>query len=66
MKLAGLPNDFLEKYTARVRAVTPSQIQAAAQKYISPDTAAIVVVGDAEKIAKPLEKFGKFTVTQAK
>lgn len=64
-KLMGLPNSYLERYVERVRAVTPEQIQAAAKKYMAPDQAAIVVVGDAAKIGKSLEKFGKVTVTKA-
>ena len=32
-----------------MRSVEPDQIQAAAKKYIAPDQAAIVVVGDASK-----------------
>ena len=48
-----------------MRAVTPAQIQKVAGRYINPETAAVVVVGDAEKIAKPLEQFGKFDVTKA-
>jgi zinc protease len=64
MRNMGLPNAYLEKFTSRVRAVEPDQIQAAAKKYMSPDKAAIVVVGDASKIAKALEKFGTVTVTK--
>ena len=64
-KLMGLPNEFLERYTERVRSVTPEQIQAAAKKYMAPEKQAIVVVGDASKIGKSLEKFGAVTVTKA-
>lgn len=66
LKLLGLPNSYLEQYTARVRAVTPERIQEVARKYMAPDKAAVVVVGDASKIAKPLAKFGEFNVTKAK
>ena len=66
VKLMGLPIDYLEKYTSRVRAVEAVQIQAAAAKYISPEQAAIVVVGDGAKIAKQLAKFGKVAVEEAK
>ncbi len=65
MKILGLPNSYLEHYTSSVRSVEPDQIQAVARKYIAPGDAAIVVVGDASKISKPLEKFGKVTVTKA-
>jgi zinc protease len=64
LKLMGLPNSFLEQYTARVRAVTPEQVRAVSARYLNPDNAAVVVVGDASKIGAPLDKFGKFTVTK--
>ena len=38
------------------------QVQAAARKYIAADKSVIVVVGDASKVAKALEKFGAVTV----
>ena len=65
LKLMGLPNSYLEQYTARVRAVTAQQVRAAANRYINPENANIVVVGDAAKIAQPLEKYGRFTLTKA-
>ena len=65
LKLMGLPNSFLEQYTQRVRAVTAEQVRVAANRYLNPENAAVVVVGDASKIGKPLEKFGKFNVTKA-
>ena len=66
MKSMGLPNDYLEKFTTRVRSVEPDQIQTAARKYLAADKSAIVVVGDASKIEKPLEKFGAMQVEKAK
>lgn len=65
MKALGLPNDYLETYVTRVRSVEPDQILAAAKKYVAPDQAAIVVVGDASKIGDVLKKFGPVTVTKA-
>jgi zinc protease len=65
MKLLGLPDNYLETYTARVRSVEPSQIQSVAAKYLAPDNASIVVVGDASQIGKTLEKLGKVTLQKA-
>ena len=65
MKVLGLPNDYLETYTTRVRSVEPDQVLAVAKKYIAPGDAAIVVVGDASKIGDALKKFGEVTVTKA-
>lgn len=66
VKTMGLPDDYLEMFTTRVRSVEPGQIQAVAQKYFDPAKAAIVVVGDAARIEKSLEKFGPVQVETAK
>ena len=65
VKTMGLPNQYLESYTTRVRSVEPDQIQQAAQKYIAPENAAIVVVGDASKIADAVKKLGEVEITKA-
>jgi len=62
----GLPESYLEMYVTRIRSVEPDQIQSVAKKYFAPGDATIVVVGDAEKLAKPLEKFGSVIVEKAK
>jgi predicted Zn-dependent peptidase len=61
-----LPESYLEMYVTRVRSVEPDQILRAARKYVTPEDATIVVVGDAQKLAKPLEKFGSVTIEKAK
>ncbi|MBZ5583423.1 MAG: insulinase family protein [Acidobacteriia bacterium] len=65
MKILGLPNSFLETYTARVRAVEPAQMLGVAKKYVASGDAAIVVVGDASKIGETLKKFGEVTIAKA-
>ena len=65
VKLMGLPNDYLESYTTRIRSVEPPEIRTVAGKYMSRGTAGIVVVGDAAQIGKALEKFGKPSVVKA-
>jgi zinc protease len=65
MKLLGLPDNYLETYTAKVRAVEPAAIQSAAAKYLAPQEAGIVVVGDAAQIGKTLEKLGEVTARKA-
>lgn len=52
MAIYGLPDTFFDQYVTKTQAVTASQAQAAAQKYIQPDKFAIVVVGDLSKIEK--------------
>lgn len=65
VKLMELPPDYLEQYTARVQAVTAEQVRGAARKYISPEDASLVIVGDASAIIKAVEKFGKPVVVKA-
>ena len=65
IRTLGLPNDYLETYTTRVRSVEPDQIEAAAKKYMAPDQAAIVIVGDASKIGDAVKKLGDVTITKA-
>ncbi|HEY6329873.1 MAG TPA: pitrilysin family protein, partial [Blastocatellia bacterium] len=54
----GLGADFIRTFRDRVSAVTAEQIQQAAQTYILPDRATIVVVGDAATLEKSLEALG--------
>jgi zinc protease len=65
MNTLGLPKDYLETYTTRVRSVEPDQVLTVAKKYMAPGQAAIVVVGDATKIGEALKKFGDVTITKA-
>jgi zinc protease len=62
VKSMGLPNDYMEKYISRIRAVTTAQMQEVSKKYIDPENSAIVVVGDASKIGAALGKFGEVKV----
>ncbi len=61
----GLPKDYLDMFTTHVRSVEPDQIRATG-KYWDPSDATLVVVGDAQKIQKSLEKFGSVQVTKPK
>jgi zinc protease len=47
-----LPADYYATYTDRTRAVTPADVQRAAERYIQPDKFAIVIVGD-RKVIEP-------------
>ncbi len=53
-----LPKDYYADYLKNVAAVTPGEIQNAADKYINPDHANIVVVGNADQIKEGLNQFG--------
>ncbi|MDV7396942.1 hypothetical protein RZS08_36425, partial [Arthrospira platensis SPKY1] len=53
-----LPEDYYTTYLQKLSAVSKEDIRQAAQTYIHPDKANIVVVGNAREIAKGLEQFG--------
>jgi zinc protease len=61
----GLPPDYLEMFTTRVRSVEPDQIRQTGS-YWNPEDATLVVVGDAQKVQKSLEKYGTVQVTKPK
>ena len=62
IELYGLPADFYKTYATRMSAVTPDSAQKLAQKYLSTENTAIVVVGKAETVKPELEKIGKVVV----
>jgi len=66
LEMTGKPMDYYKTYRDKIKAVTKAKVQAAARKYIQPDKAAILIVGDWEpcnaggdKWAGPLDKLGK-------
>ena len=60
----GLPEDSLDTYRTRVRAITPEQIAAVAREHLHPDRLAIVLVGPAQAIAPQLEGLGPYQVVR--
>lgn len=60
----GLGADFLETFRDRVDAVTIDEVQRAAQNYILPEQATIVVVGDASNLKKSLGALGRVQVIE--
>jgi len=50
LELWGLPLDFYETYRERLTALTPSDIQAAARRHVTPDRALVVIAGDLSRI----------------
>ncbi len=53
----GMDRSFLSTYTQKVMAVTPQQIQGAAESYLVPSKMTVVVVGDKAKIADQLTPY---------
>lgn len=59
IKMFDLPNDYLRTYRDQVNAVTVEQIQGVAQKYITPDKAAVVIVGDAAEVTPQIKPYSE-------
>ena len=53
-----LPDDYLQTFREKINSVTSEEVQAAAQKYMMPDAAAVIVVGDADKLRDSLKAIG--------
>ncbi|HHT9110392.1 MAG TPA: M16 family metallopeptidase [Candidatus Brocadiaceae bacterium] len=61
-----LPLNYLETYLDSVQAVTQEDILRVAKKYLRPEDAKILVIGDKEKFDKPLDNFGKVNSIELK
>jgi zinc protease len=60
-----LPDDYLETYRAKVRAVTPTDLLETARKYFDSANMQIVVVGDREQIESQAALFGELEIFDA-
>jgi zinc protease len=60
-----LPEDYLETYRQKVRALTPEDLLATARKYIDSANMQIVVVGDRTQIESQAALFGEVEVFDA-
>ena len=58
----GLPRDSLDTYRARVRALTEAEVAKAAQDYLHPERAAIVLVGPSAELVPQVEDLGPVEV----
>jgi zinc protease len=63
--LNDLPDDYLETYREKVRALQPADLRATAQKYFDSANMQIVVVGDRSKIEQQAALFGELEVFDA-
>lgn len=54
-----LPKDYYKNYLKNLRAVTVKDIQDMAKKYLTPDNAHILIVGNKDEVAPKLAKFSK-------
>ncbi|HSP32984.1 MAG TPA: pitrilysin family protein [Thermoanaerobaculia bacterium] len=58
MELYGLPEDYFDRYRENIGAVGREAVERVAKKYIDPDRALIVIVGNASMIREPLGQLG--------
>jgi zinc protease len=65
VELNELPQDYLETYRERVRALTPQDLLATARKYFDSANMQIVVVGDRTQIEPQAAIFGELEVYDA-
>jgi zinc protease len=59
IRMYDLPKDYLETYREQVNAVTAEDIQRVAQSHVTPDSAAIVIVGDAAEISEQVKPYAE-------
>jgi len=57
IKMLNLPDNYLQLYRDRVQAVTIEDIQRVAQKYVKPDEAALIVVGDGTAVLDQIRPY---------
>jgi len=57
IKMLNLPGDYLQTYRDRVQAVSIDDIQRVAEKYVKPDEAALIVVGDGAMVADQIKLY---------
>jgi predicted Zn-dependent peptidase len=63
--LNDLPDDYLETYREKVRALKPEDMLAAARKYLDSPNMQIVVVGDRKQIESQAALFGELEIFAA-
>jgi predicted Zn-dependent peptidase len=66
VELNELPQDYLETYREKVRALTPEDLLAAARKYLDSANMQIVMVGDRTQIEPQAALFGELEVYDAR
>jgi len=60
-----LPDDYLETYRGKVRAMTPDDLLATARKYLDSTNMQIIVVGDRRQIEEQARLFGETEIYDA-
>jgi len=65
LRVYGLPENYWDTFRSNIRKVTSQEALTAAQSFIHPDKAIVVVVGRAAEIAPALAKLGQVRVVDA-
>jgi zinc protease len=60
----GLGRDYLINFAERVSAITPAAVQQAAQSYLKPQSAVVVIAGPASKLEGAVKSLGAVTVSK--
>jgi len=60
MDLHGLPDDFLSRWVANIRAVTPAQVSGMAREFIRTGRMTVVVAGDVAKVGASVKALPQF------
>jgi zinc protease len=64
LEVYGLPEDSLDTYRTRVRAITPEDMARVARAHLHPERAAIVLVGPADALVPQLESLGAVEIVK--
>ncbi|HJR09420.1 MAG TPA: pitrilysin family protein [Pyrinomonadaceae bacterium] len=59
IKMHDLPDDYLQTYRERVSAVTREEVQRVARRFVTPDRAVIVIVGDADELTGQIKDYAE-------
>ena len=59
IKMFGLPDNYLDLYRSQIQSVTREQIQEVANKYVRPEEAAIVIVGDGAQLTEQVKPYAE-------
>ena len=59
IRMYDLPDDYLQTYRERINSVTAGEIQRVAQKYVRPDEAVLVIVGDAKETSEQIKPYSE-------
>jgi len=59
INMLDLPKDYLQTYRDRIQAVTVQDIQRVAEKYVKPNEAALIVVGDGAQVMEQMRPYSE-------